>query len=111
VLFPETYAGAASTKRKGAPPHPSRAFIITDFYHTKPQSRKEEEKEIVYFLTFAPLRLCVNHTVTSPEAVTLEPPACRAQLVSGSIYQPKTSVCVARWMLNRVVLCTPSAPA
>jgi hypothetical protein len=79
---------------------PGAANFVTHFYHTKPRSRKEEEKKIVFFLSFVPLRLCVNHTVTSPEAVTLKPPACRAQLVSGSIYQPKTSVCVARWMLE-----------
>jgi hypothetical protein len=81
---------------------PGAANFVTHFYHTKPRSRKEEGKEIVFFLSFVPLRLCVNHTVTSPEAVTLEPPACRAQLGSGSIYQPKTSVCVARWMLKQV---------
>jgi hypothetical protein len=72
------------------------------FITQRRKAAKEEDKEIFFFLSFAPLRLCVNHTVTSPEAVTLEPPACRAQLVSGSIYQPKTSVCVARWMLKQV---------
>jgi hypothetical protein len=30
------------------------------------------------------------------------PPYRHPELVSGSIYQPKTSACVARWMLNRV---------
>jgi hypothetical protein len=39
------------------------------------------------------------------------PPNRHPELGSGSIYQPKTSVCVARWMPNHVVLCTPSAPA
>jgi hypothetical protein len=86
-------------------------FFITQIYHAKPQSLKEEEKEIAFPPSFAPSRLCVNHTVTSPEAVTLEPPACRAQLGSGSISRLYPSVCVARWMLNRVVLYTPSAPA
>jgi hypothetical protein len=58
-------------------------IFITQIYHTKTQSRKEEDKETVFFLPFAPLRLCVNHTVTAPEAVTL----------------------------NLFWLCTPSAPA
>jgi hypothetical protein len=44
-------------------------IFITQIYHTKPQSRKEEEKEIVFFPSFAPPRICVNHTVTAPEAV------------------------------------------
>jgi hypothetical protein len=30
------------------------------------QSRKEEEKEIVFFLSFAPLRLCVNPFFVAP---------------------------------------------
>jgi hypothetical protein len=35
------------------------ANFVTQIYQTKPQSCKEEEKEIVFFLSFAPLRLCV----------------------------------------------------
>ena len=37
--------------------------------------------------------------------------ARRPELVSGSISRLYPSVYVAVWMLNRVVLCTPSAPA
>jgi hypothetical protein len=41
-------------------------IFITQIYHTKPQSRKEEEKEIVFFPSFAPLRLCVIKTLAQP---------------------------------------------
>jgi hypothetical protein len=32
--------------------------LRTFFYHAKPQSRKEDTKEIFFFPSFAPLRLC-----------------------------------------------------
>jgi hypothetical protein len=48
--------------RKGEAPRIRRAHFITQIYHTKPRSRKEEEKEIVFFPSFAPSRLCVIKT-------------------------------------------------
>jgi hypothetical protein len=50
------------------------------------QSRKEEEKEIVFFPSFAPSRLCVNHTVTAPEAVI---PNVTLNLVQGPFISQK----------------------
>ncbi|MCO4093040.1 MAG: hypothetical protein HEQ34_13990 [Sphingorhabdus sp.] len=41
-------------------------IFITQIYHTKPQSRKEEEKEIVFFPSFGPPRLCVNPFFVAP---------------------------------------------
>jgi hypothetical protein len=46
------------TWRQGEAPRIRRAH----FYHAKAQSRKEEDKEVAFFLSFAPSRLCVIKT-------------------------------------------------
>jgi hypothetical protein len=51
-------------------------------------------------LSRRPPRPCVHLFPSPPDR--RPDPYRHPELVSGSIYQPKTSVCVARWMLNQV---------
>ena len=110
MLFPETYARATSTQRKGAPPRIRRAHIWSHIFITQSREAAKKKRRKLSFsfpsclCASAPLREPHRHLPRSrhPGATGVQSTTWFRVLVSGSIYQPKTSVCVARWMLKQV---------